>query len=283
MPCFLAGLYFWANLPHNKAMNSKRTKLLLILLIIFLIFFSLNKFGLNQIRNAIFLISSPFQKILWETGEKVSLSFGALFEVQNLKREAQELKKLNFQLQYQVISLKELTEENRALREALNLGLQKPLTLSLAKAISRTSAGDFILINQGKNEGISKGLPVITAEKILLGKIEEVFDNFSTVALISNPKTTFDIEVLTETEGVLGLAAGKGNFKVQFQFIPKEAQIKEGDIVITSDLGGNFPQGLLVGTIKTFKKSDIEPFLTGEIKPFFQEINLTNLFIIKEF
>ena len=255
----------------------------MVLVIIFLIFFGLNKLGINQIRNTVFLLSAPFQKAFWQAGEKVSFTFQALFEVENLKREAEELKKLNFRLQHQIITLKEIARENMILREALNLGLQEPFTLSLAKVISRATEGDSILINQGKEEGISKGMPVITSEKILLGKIEEVFDNFSQVLLISDTKTTFDIEILTENEKVLGIAKGRGDFKVQFQFIPKEAQIKEGDTVLSSRLGGNFPQGLLVGTIKTIKESDIEPFLEGEIKPYFGESDFGTLFIIKEF
>jgi len=61
-------------------MKLKRVKLLLIFLIIFLIFFGLNKFGIRNLRNAIFLLSAPFQEAFFEAGEKVSFSFGAIFE-----------------------------------------------------------------------------------------------------------------------------------------------------------------------------------------------------------
>lgn len=264
-------------------MKLKRVKLLLILLIIFLIFFSLNKLGIEKIRNTIFLVSTPFQEAFFEAGEKVSFTFQTLFEIKNLKREKEELKKINLKLQQQVITLQELARENMTLREALNLEIEKEFTLSLAKVISKKTEGDFILIDRGKEDGISKSMPVITSEKILLGKIGEVFDDFSEVILISNPKTTFDIEVITQTERVLGIAKGKGDLKVQFQFVPKDSQIKEGDIAMTSRLGGSFPQGLLVGTIKTVKESDIEPFLGGEIKPYFQETDFGTLFVIKKF
>lgn len=264
-------------------MNLKRAKFLLIFLVIFLIFFGLNKLGIGKIRNTVFLLSAPLGETFWRAGEKVSSTFQTLFEVEKLKRENQELKKINLELQYQIIALKELARENEALREALNLGLEKDFTLSLAKVISRAFEGDFIFINQGKKEKISQGMPVITSERILLGRVGEVFDNFSEVILISNGDFTFDVEVLTENEKVLGIAKGKGDFKVQFQFIPKEAQIKEGDMVVSSRLGGNFPQGLLVGTIKTVKRGDVEPFLSGEIKPFFPETDFGTLFVIKEF
>lgn len=269
-------------------MKSKKIKFFLVLVIIFLIFFSLNKLGINSARNAILLISSPFQQAFWQAGEKVSFGFQALFGAGDFKRENQELKKTNLRLLEEITNFKEVARENMSLRKALNLGLEKEFNLVLAKAISKKTEGDFILVNRGKEDGISKDMPVISSEKILLGKVGEVFDNFSTIILISNSKVTFDIEVLSEnpsaTESLnraLGAAKGEGNSKLIFQFIPKEAQIKEGDIVTTSALGGNFPQGLLVGTINTLEKNDIEPFQQGEIKPYFLEIDLTNLFIIK--
>lgn len=264
-------------------MKLGKAKFLLIFVVIFLIFFGLNKLGIGKIRNTVFLLSAPLQEAFFEAGEKVSSTFRTFFEIENLKEENQELQKINLELQYQIIALKELARENQALREALNLELEKDFTLSLAKVISRASEGDFILINQGKEDGISQGMPVITPEKILLGRIGEVFDDFSQVILISNVNSTFDIEVLSENEKVLGIVKGKGDGRVQFQFILKEASIKEGDMVVSSRLGGDFPQGLLVGIVSSFKRNDAEPFLTGEIKPFFPELDFTNLFIIRKF
>ncbi len=264
-------------------MNLGKAKPLLILLIIFLIFFGLNKLGIGKIRNTVFLLSAPVGEAFWEAGEKVSSGLGALFEIESLKKRNQELEKINLELQHQIIALREVAGENETLREVLNLGLEKDFTLSLAKVISRATEGDFILINQGREDGILQGMPVITSERVLLGKVGEVFDDFSEVILISNGDITFDVEVLMENEKVLGLAEGKGEFRVRFQFIPKEAQIKEGNVVMSSRLGGDFPQGLLVGIVSSFKRSDAEPFLTGEIKPFFPELDFGTLFIIRKF
>ncbi|MCD6500573.1 rod shape-determining protein MreC [bacterium] len=264
-------------------MKLRRLKLFLVFLVILLVFFSLNKFGINKIRNTIFRVSSPIQEAFWQVGKKLSLTLQVLFEIKELKKETEEVKKMNLRFQHQIIALREIARENKVLRKALNLDLQKPFNLTLANVVSKTTEGDFILINQGKKEGLSQGMPVITAEKILVGRIEKVFDDFSQVSLISNPKITFDIEVLDENEKFLGIAKGKGNLRIQFQFIDKKAQIKKGDTVVSSRLAGNFPPGLLVGTIKTIKKSDVEPFLEGEINPYFKELDIEILFVIKEF
>ena len=79
------------------------------------------------------------------------------------------------------------------------------------------------------------------------------------------------------------MVKGKGNLGLYLDLIPKEEEISEGDFVVTSVLGGIFPQGLLVGQIKKVEKSDIEPWQTAEIKSSFQLKDLDNLFIISEF
>ena len=63
----------------------------------------------------------------------------------------------------------------------------------------------------------------------------------------------------------------------------REENLSQGDIVVTSALGGIFPKGLLVGRIKQIKRSDVEPFQQAEIEPFFDISQTNNLFVILEF
>lgn len=290
-------------------MLSKKCKILLIILAIALLFL-LNKFGGQVIRNTFYLISSPIEKILWRGGENVSDSFSSLFAIKRLKKENETLLKQNFALLKDLTTLKALKEENQTLRDVLNLGLEKQFKLSLTTAISQTSEGDFLLISGGREDGIFQNMSVITQEGVLVGKIEESFENFSRVRLISTPQSVFDIEIypvesfaesktkypilsnglneeaiqqIQDKENVFGVAQGKGSLKIEFHLVPKEHQIKKGDIVLTTTLGGNFPKGLLVGEIGEIRKSNTEPYQEGEIKPYFTEINLIRLFVITNF
>ena len=79
------------------------------------------------------------------------------------------------------------------------------------------------------------------------------------------------------------MAEGKGSLKLGFKLIPKEDEVKEGDIVLTAALGGSFPKGILVGEIEKVRKSDAEPFQEGEIKPYFTKADLKLVFIITNF
>lgn len=255
-----------------------RSKILISIIgILFII--SLNFFQ-KEIKNFFYLISSPIQKILWETGQKTSLFFETIREIKNLKKENEELKLKIQALLAENISLKELRKQNEFLRKALDVGLEKEFKLLLAQVIGKDLVQDSLIINKGSKDGISKNFPVITQEKILVGKIQEVYNNFSKVQLVSNKDISFDGK-MSEAE-IYGVVKGKGNFKIELDFVPRDKEIKEGDLIVTSAIGGIFPAGILVGEIEKVKKDDIEPFQKAEVKPVFEIKNLDFLFIIQE-
>ncbi|PIR89771.1 rod shape-determining protein MreC [bacterium (Candidatus Gribaldobacteria) CG07_land_8_20_14_0_80_33_18] len=267
-------------------MKLKRGKFLLIIILIILILISFNKFLLREIKNAFYTISLPFFKNFSLTGDKISSFFQTFSEFKNLKTENQKLLEQNQNLLAKIVEFELLKKENEELRKALNLGLEKEFQLILVKSISKETEGDFILISKGKEDGMIEGLPVISAEKVLVGKIDQVYKNFSRVKLISAENNIFDVEIITAAdsrEKIYGLAQGEGNFKIKIKFIPKEKEIKEGETVISSNIAQKFPQGFLVGEIKKVEKSDIEPHQIIELEPFFK-LNLgQTLFVILNF
>lgn len=250
-----------------------------VILGIFLIF--LLNFYQKEVKNFFYKISEPFQKILWQTGKRLSIFFETLAEISSLKKENEELKLKIQDLLAENSSLKELKKENEILREALNIGLEKEFKLSLVQIIGKDISQDFILINKGFENGISQNLPVITQQKILLGKIDEVYKNYSRVMLLTNKESSFDGKV-AEKE-ILGQVLGKGNLRILFDLIPPEKEVLEGDLVETSALGGIFPKGILIGKIGKIQKSDIQALYQAEIYPLFDLGKLETAFVILEF
>lgn len=267
----------------NKIITMKFTlkKNLALVIIVGILFLLVLNFYQKEVKNFFYLISSPFQKTLWKTGDNVSDFFETIAERKTLKKENEELKLKNQELLAQIVLLKELRKENEVLREALNIGLQKEFKLLLAEVIGKDISEDLILINKGSEDGILKDMPVITEGKVLLGKISEVYKNFSKVILLSNQESTVLVKV--EDGEIKGVAKGKGNFKILLDNIPLNQEIKEGDLIITTLLGGNFPKGLLIGQIKEVKKSDVEPFQQAEILPFFDILEIEIVFVITNF
>ncbi len=254
----------------------------IVAVLILLIFVILNLTGFSsKIKNFFYLVSSSIQQNLWRAGDKTSDFFEAISEIKSLKKENEEFKLRTEGLISENSSLKELKKENETLREALELDLRKDFKLVLAQVIGKDVSQDSILINKGTKEGILKGLPVITSQKILLGRIGQVYEDFSEIILISNKESSFDAKI--SDKEIYGVVKGKGNLELYLDLIPKNEEISQGELVVTAALGGVFPQGLLAGVIKGIKKSDVEPFQTAEIKPSFEIKELDNLFIITNF
>jgi len=235
----------------------------------------------EKTKNFFYSISFSLQRNLWEAGDSFSDFVESIFQNKKIKEENQELKVRIQQLTSENISLQKLKEENEVLRKALDVGLEKEFRLSFAKVVAKDVFQDSILVNKGKKDSVSLNSPVITEQKTLIGKIGEVHENFSKVILISNSNISFDVELANRE--ISGLAKGKGNLNLILELLPWEEEIEEGEQVITTSLGGVFPEGILVGEVKNVKKSDINPFQTAEIKPATDFKELENLFIVTEF
>lgn len=262
-------------------MLSKRYKILLVILVI-ASFVVVSKFGGKEIKNTFYRFSSPIEKVLWKAGEGISDFFDTLSRIKGLRKENEELTKQNLVLIREAANLKALGEENRNLRKALDIELGEEFELILTTVVTRELDGDFISIAGGSKDGIFENMPVITPEGILVGSILKSFPSFSQVILVSAKGNVFDVEIQGE-QNLLGLAEGKGNSEIEFELVPKKSQIKRGDVVLTTALGGDFPQGLLVGEITEVRTSDVKPLQEGRIKPYFTNSTLTNLFVIKNF
>ncbi len=103
-----------------------------------------------------------------------------------------------------------------------------------------------IIINRGSRDGLTVGMPAVTGQG-LVGRIINVSAGASRILLISDPSSSVSARLqTTRDEGaVIGQAAGT----LLMEFIPLDAQVRSGDLVITSGLGGNFPPDQVIGQV----------------------------------
>jgi len=259
----------------------KILKIILLIFFLCLIFIIINKFFYQVFKNTLFLIFSPLERVFWQGSNAFYQWLEGFFEFKKIKIENEELKRKNLFLKGEILKLKKIEEENKKLREVLNLGLSQEYNLILADVVSLKE--DSFLINQGRRGGVKKDMPVITEEKVLIGKIGKVFNNFSQVKLISQKDFSFSIKIIEdkEKEEILGMAKGKGNFRIGLEFISPGLKIKKGDLIVTSQLGGVFSENLLVGEIKKIKKDSLGSFQEIEIEAYFKKLKLNKVFLIK--
>jgi len=259
----------------------KRNNFFVFVVIIIMAVILVNVFQ-KETRSFFYWFSAPVQEVLWRAGDKTSDFFEGVLRFASLKNELDELGQKNQGLIAEIIKLKEIEEENKTLRQALGIELQKEYNLSVAKIISKDFSEDFILINKGFKDNVSENMTVITENKVLVGVITQVYDHYSKVMLPSHKEMSFDVKIRQEEKEISAVAKGQGNLEIILDLIPQEEEIFQGDIVITNSLGGVFPGSLLIGNIKSVAKNDINPFQTAKIENALKVFDLNNVLIIND-
>ena len=262
---------------ENHSYSQKKCLAFIFSVIVLLLFLNLSSFP-KQIKNTFYFISEPVQEWLWIKGSSFSDFFEGIIKGPQIKKENDWLLDKNKELINQNIELEKLKEENNVLRVALGLSLEKDFDLELAQVIGRDFSNNIIIINKGAEDGLKPNFPLITEEKVLIGKIIEVYENISKIQLLSSKESLLDIEIFNKN--IYGLLKGKNSFNYFLDLIPKESEIFSDDLIVTSGFGGDFPKGFLVGTISSIKDSETISFKEAVIKPSFNIQDLNYVFII---
>lgn len=185
----------------------------------------------------------------------------ALLEENTRLREKQAF--FNAQLQKLTI----LEAENRRLRSLLESAVNIPERVLIAEllAVDFDPYRHHILLNRGRQHGISAGQPVIDQQGII-GQIVRADPFTSTAILITDPNHALPIQI--NRTGARTLALGTGHFQeLELPHIPNNEDVKVGDLLVTSGLGGRFPRGYPVGTITKVEFDPGSPFARITARP----------------
>ena len=250
--------------------NKKFFICIFIALCIFLAIFSLNQFSPSLLRNTLGFIITPIQKVVTTSSNWVDKKTSAFFGKNDLAKENSDLK-LEIEIKNQELNrLKHLEIENKKLLELLDTSSKYGKYKTITSNIIARDPGNWyknFTIDKGSKDGVKKNMVVI-ASGGLIGKIEETSANFSKVSSIINGTYSVSSKALrTDDEGfVKGDITNEGMLKMDY--IDKDAEIKEGDEIVTSHLSDIYPAGITIGHIKEISL-DINNKLskTAVIKP----------------
>lgn len=194
-------------------------------------------------------------------------------------KENSELKEENNILHSQLAELDKLRRENQFLRDELGVAkrLNHPLLLAQIFNIQKGALSSTVLINKGANEGVQKSLPVITSGNILIGLIDQVFDDTATVLLLDDPRLRISGRV--QESGVIVETKGQLRNKINLNLISNSENVKQGNIILTSGLDG-LPEALLVAKVTEIQTTNGAIFQTITASSFFDMTLGSNLFVI---
>lgn len=198
---------------------------------------------------------------LWFTNGTADLA-----EIQRLRDRNSDLEEALAQYQSELVELREIASDYQRLTDLLNYTTTRTNQQFIAADVINVDQNSFlrtITINRGTRDGIEQGLPVVTGQG-LVGRIMDVAADASRVLLITDPSSAVSARLqTTRVEGsVIGLLSGG----LRMTFIPLDAAIQEGDLVITSGLGGNFPPDMVIGQVTSVREFEFELYKEAEVR-----------------
>ena len=205
--------------------------------------------NLESLRGGLSVIVYPIQMLV-ELPATVSDWFGeSLSTRRRLQEENDSLRTQQFMQQAQLLKLAALEAENIRLRELLDSSFEvgeKRLIAELM-SVNLDPYKHQIVINKGELDDIYPGQPLLDATGVM-GQIVHAGPYTSTAVLITDPSHAIPVQV--NRNGLRSIALGSGTInRLELPYIPNNADIQPGDLLITSGLGGRFPPGYPVALV----------------------------------
>lgn len=188
-------------------------------------------------------------------------------DMASLRQRNIELEAEVSELQAQVIQLQQEVGETQILAALVDFSRANPENSYRAAAVIGRDPSPFlhyIIINRGSNDGILRGMPVVT-DQGLVGRIDAVIADAARVQLITDPASTVNVRLQNaEVEASLG---GSVTGDVTLDQIPQGTSIEAGDLVLTSGLGGGYPPDLIIGQVVNIRTRDFDLFKQATVQP----------------
>ncbi|NQZ54819.1 MAG: rod shape-determining protein MreC [Piscirickettsiaceae bacterium] len=221
----------------------------------------------SPLRNVLSTVVYPLQTVASMPADIGSWMDEFFQDRQQLKEKNTILEATNLLNSVRLQKLEALERENMRLRELLGSSFRLNERVIVAELLTINLDPYFqqVLINKGQRNGIFNGQPVLDATGVM-GQVIEVNSFSSRVVLLTDPSHGIPVQI--NRNGLRAVATGRGlGTPLQLEHMPHNADVREGDLLVTSGLGGRFPVGYPVGTVlsvsfpqgKSFADITVEP------------------------
>jgi rod shape-determining protein MreC len=218
------------------------------------------KLAIGSLFLPLFGLASSSHQVVDKTGDAITTR-------SQLLRENEALRLENQQLRMQALQAEESTRENARLRQLFSWQQQKKWNLKLANVIVRDPANWWrtVQIDRGSRDGMRVNLPVLTTDG-LVGRISSVSLTRSQVALLGDPNCKVSAQVDTGDMGIIGSSGPFDGSLVEMSYLPKTANLKAGQDVLTSGIGEIFPKGIPIGKVVDARSVEYGLYVEARIK-----------------
>jgi rod shape-determining protein MreC len=224
--------------------------------------------GLMQaMRQGIGTVLYPLQRTLLVPRDALSLGTDYLSEVNRLRSENAELRRVEIANARQLLQVEQLAHENRQLRELTGARDRAAVRSVVAEVLydTRDPFSRKLVLDKGLQHGLAAGQPVVDAAGVI-GQITRIFPLSAELTLITDRNLTVPVQV--QRNGLRAIAfGGPEPGRMELRYMSVNADVKEGDLMVTSGLDSLYPAGLPVGRIVTVDRSRTGNFARVLVEP----------------
>jgi len=222
---------------------------------------------LNTPRNVLSVVLQPVQTVASVPAIIGRFFAGAMSAEPDVKIAYENLRNEYFQLKSEALLLRSLREENKNLRLMLDASkrLKEKITLGELINVSIDPYNHRVLVGRGLTNGVYVGQAVIDDQGVI-GQVTEVMTLNSSVMLITDPGHAMPVQV--QRNGLRTFLHGTGNVSLlRVPFLNQNSDIMVGDVLLSSGLGGRFPNGYPVAIVQEVEVIEDEAFVRISAKP----------------
>ena len=181
--------------------------------------------------------------------------------------------------------MKGLDDENKELRKMLKLYESQTKIDMLAASVSAKDPSNWystFIINRGSDDGVKLNQPVVDSNRMLVGQISRVGSDWAEVITILDPQSS--VGALIKRSKEIGIIDGNSELryegKCRLGYIARDTDIKQGDFVETSGLGGVFPKGLIIGMVTEVYDENATMSKAATIEPLADIKKINEVFVV---
>jgi rod shape-determining protein MreC len=204
-------------------------------------------------------------------------------DVNLIRSENEQLKNENALLRSQLIQLQEQQKDNDIIYALLKVARAQPNSdYRAAMVIGRDSSPfmRYVMIDQGSDAGLRRGMPILTAQG-LVGRIDAVTASAARVQLVIDAGSAVNVRLPDSNADAMLVGSVTGD--ITLEMIPQEAEVRPGELILTSGLGGTYPSNILVGQVSSVRKLQTALFQSASVQPVVDFSNLRAVLVVTNF
>ena len=205
---------------------------------------------------------------------------GWLFRGHSVDTENRHLKERVAQLEGENAAMQEAQTNFNRLRNDLGFVHANASRLLAADITARKSDPKFdtLIINRGSRDGVRIDSMVRTRNG-LVGRVFEVTPGTASVLMLTDQKSGVGGRVQRAASRAVGVCEGNNSSRLELKYLPGDADIKKGDVIVTSGLGGIFPAGQVIGTVESVKADENNVGKTAVVHPLVEFDSLEEIYV----